>query len=107
MKLLSLMVLLGAASATSEQGIMMLKQLNAMDQNIENLSNVRDALVQCAAAGDCSQEAAAMPKLALSTTETASDTHSWPYYLGFGMVVGCCAALKRSGDKKEKDDDKV
>ena len=73
MKLLSLMALLGAASATSEQGIMMLKQLNAMDQNIENLSNVRDALVQCAAAGDCSQEAAAMPKLALATTETAAE----------------------------------
>jgi hypothetical protein len=75
------LALVGAAAATTETGIKMLQKLNAMDQSIENMQNVKVALVQCAAAGDCTQEAAAMPTLAMeaeaaaaSTTATTTDT---------------------------------
>ena len=76
------LALVGAAAATSQQGIQMLQKLNTMDQSIENMENVKVALVQCAAAGDCSVEAAAMPNLALATNSTApasndSDLHKW------------------------------
>ena len=67
------LALVGAAAATTETGIKMLQKLNTMDQSIENMENVKVALVQCAAAGDCSQEAAAMPTLAMeATTEPAT-----------------------------------
>ena len=62
------LALVGAAAATTETGIKMLQKLNTMDQSIENMENVKVALVTCAAAGDCSQEAAAMPTLAMEAT---------------------------------------
>jgi len=68
------LALVGAAAATSQQGIQMLQKLNTMDQSIENIQNVKVALVQCAAAGDCSQEAAAMPSLALATSDDTTTT---------------------------------
>ena len=43
-----------------------------MDQSIENMQNVKVALVSCAAAGDCSAEAAAMPTLAMATADAAT-----------------------------------
>jgi len=63
------LALVGAAAATSETGIKMLQKLNTMDQSMENIENVKVALVSCAAAGDCSAEAAAMPALAMATVE--------------------------------------
>ena len=67
------LALVGAAAATTETGIKMLQKLNTMDQSIENMENVKVALVTCAAAGDCSQEAAAMPTLAMeATTDTTT-----------------------------------
>merc|ERR1711865_480210 len=68
------LALVGAAAATTETGIKMLQKLNTMDQSIENMENVKVALVQCAAAGDCSQEAAAMPTLAMEATTDATTT---------------------------------
>jgi len=71
------LALVGAAAATTETGIKMLQKLNSMDQSIENMQNVKVALVQCAAAGDCSQEAAAMPTLAMdaeASTEATTDS---------------------------------
>jgi hypothetical protein len=65
---------LAFSSANSETGIKMLKKLNSMDQSIENMQNVKVALVECAAAGDCSQEAAAMPALAMYAEEEATAT---------------------------------
>ena len=68
------LALVGAVAATTETGIKMLQKLNTMDQSIENMQNVKVALVHCAAAGDCSQEAAAMPTLAMDAeTITESD----------------------------------
>ena len=64
------LALVGAAAASTETGLKMLQQLNSMDQSIDNMQNVKVALVQCAAAGDCSAEAAAMPTLAMSTAST-------------------------------------
>ena len=66
MKFFALIALFGAASATTAVGIEMLQQLDMVDQKMENLSNVKHALVDCSAAGDCSQEAASMPNLALA-----------------------------------------
>ena len=63
------LALVGAAAASTETGIKMLQKLNSMDQSIENMQDVKVALVQCAAAGDCSNEAAAMPSLAMATVE--------------------------------------
>ena len=67
------LALVGAAAATSETGIKMLQKLNTMDQSMENIENVKVALVSCAAAGDCSAEAAAMPALAMATVEATAD----------------------------------
>ena len=47
------LALIGATAATSEIGIQMLQKLNSMDQSIENMENVINSLVKCAAAGDC------------------------------------------------------
>ena len=68
------LALVGAAAASTETGIKMLQKLNSMDQSIENMQNVKVALVQCAAAGDCSNEAAAMPALAMTTVEADAST---------------------------------
>ena len=59
------------ASATSETGIKMLHQLQVLEKNNQiteegalHLQNVKEALVQCAAAGDCTKEASKLPHLA-------------------------------------------
>ena len=68
MKFFSLLALLATTTATTEKGIAMIQALDEMDgQNVENLSTVRAALVECSAAGDCTAEAAAMPSLALAS----------------------------------------
>jgi hypothetical protein len=69
----TLAALVGATAASTETGIKMLQKLNSMDQSIENMQEVKVALVQCAAAGDCSNEAAAMPSLALATVAPLPD----------------------------------
>jgi hypothetical protein len=71
----TLAALVGATAASTETGIKMLQKLNSMDQSIENMQEVKVALVQCAAAGDCSNEAAAMPSLALATVAQLPDVN--------------------------------
>jgi hypothetical protein len=66
------LALVAAAAASSETGIKMLQKLNSMDQSIENMQDVKVAIVKCAAAGDCSAEAAAMPTLAMTATGDAA-----------------------------------
>ena len=72
------LALVGAAAASTETGIKMLQKLNSMDQSIENMQDVKVALVQCAAAGDCTKEAAAMPTLAISTVDVDVDVDTEP-----------------------------
>ena len=92
--------LVGAAAASSEQGIAMLKTLNSMNQDIENMQQVKTALVQCAVNGDCSAEAAAMPNLALAsnTTDTsdnnASPTSAWAHWENCVKQSGAEACAK-------------
>ena len=100
------LALVSAAAANTETGIKMLQQLNSMDQSIENMQNVKTALVQCAVAGNCSAEAAAMPSLAMAANTTAeagsdkpSATATWDSCLksntkGVDGVKECDAALK-------------
>ena len=81
MKFLAITALAGATQANTHSGIQMLQVLqsmeeqNMMDTNTQHLQQVKEALVKCAAAGDCSQEAAKMPNLYSMTTLTAQETY--------------------------------